>query len=104
MNGSNLRSWDTPDKPVCNTALEDIALFVVHILYNFIATTTYILYDFMTMTTEVLKSLLIKKRDLSVCLSGLSVCLSGYTFRHALTSHADNLDIGRGHIFRKHKA
>ena len=31
-----------------------------------------------------------------------SVCLSGYTFRHALMSHADILDIDRGHIFRKH--
>ena len=41
-------------------------------------------------------SLLIKKRD-------LSVCLSGYTFRHALMSHADILDIDRGHIFRKHR-
>ena len=38
-------------------------------------------------------SLLIKKRDLSVRL---------YTFRHALMSHADILDIDRGHIFRKH--
>ena len=37
-----------------------------------------------------------KKRD-------LSVCLSGYTFRHALRSHADILDIDRGHIFRKHR-
>ena len=37
---------------------------------------------------------------MSVC---LSVCLSGYTFRHALMSHADILDIGRGHIFRKHR-
>ena len=36
-----------------------------------------------------------KKRD-------LSVCLSGYTFRHALMSHADILDIDRGYIFRKH--
>ena len=47
----------------------------------------------------LLKSLglLIKKnRD-------LSVCLSGYTFRHALMSHADILDIDRGHIFRKHR-
>ena len=41
-------------------------------------------------------SLLIKKRD-------LSVCLSGYTFRHALMSHVDILDIDRGHIFRKHR-
>ena len=49
-------------------------------------------------------SLLIKKRDLSVFLSVcLSVCLSGYTFRHALMSHADILDIDRGHIFRKHR-
>ena len=32
-----------------------------------------------------------------------SVCLSGYTFRHALMSHADILDIDRGHIFRKHR-
>ena len=46
------------------------------------------------------ESLLIKKRDLSVC---LSVCLSGYTFRHALMSHADILDSDRGHIFRKHR-
>ena len=45
-------------------------------------------------------SLLIKKRDLSVC---LSVCLSGYTFRHALMSHSDILDSDRGHIFRKHR-
>ena len=35
------------------------------------------------------KSLLIKNRDLSVC---LSVCLSGYTFRHALMYHVDILD------------
>ena len=41
-------------------------------------------------------SLLIKKRD-------LSVCLSGYTFRHALMSHADILDSDRGHNFRKHR-
>ena len=41
-------------------------------------------------------SLRIKKRN-------LSVCLSGYTFRHALMSHADILDIDRGHIFRKHR-
>ena len=54
------------------------------------------------MQRKVQSSLLIKKRDLSVC---LSVCLSGYrpTFRHALTSHADILDIVRGHIFRKHR-
>ena len=38
---------------------------------------------------------------MSVC---VSVCLSGYTFRHALMSHADILDIDRGHIFRKHMA
>ena len=41
------------------------------------------------------KSLLIKKTR--------SVCLYGYTFRHALMSHADILDIDRGHIFRKHR-
>ena len=40
------------------------------------------------------------KKTRSVC---LSVCLSGYTFRHALMSHADILDIDRGHIFRKHR-
>ena len=34
----------------------------------------------------------------------MSVCLSGYSFRHALKSHADILDIDRGHIFRKHIA
>ena len=45
---------------------------------------------------HTLKSLLIKKRD-------LSVCLSGYTFRHVLMSHADILDIDRGHISRKHR-
>ena len=32
-----------------------------------------------------------------------SVCLSGYTFRHALMSHTDILDIDRGHNFRKHR-
>ena len=32
---------------------------------------------------------------------GLS--LSGYMFRHALMSHADILDIDRGHIFRKYR-
>ena len=32
-----------------------------------------------------------------------SVCLSGYTFRHALTSHAEILDSDQGHIFRKHR-
>ena len=31
------------------------------------------------------------------------ICLSGYTFRHALMSHADIFDIDRGHIFRKHR-
>ena len=31
------------------------------------------------------------------------VCLFGYTFRHALMSHADILDSDRGHIFRKHR-
>ena len=33
----------------------------------------------------------------------MCVCLSGYTFRHALKSHADILDVDRGHIFRKHR-
>ena len=33
----------------------------------------------------------------------MCVCLSGYTFRHALMSHADILDIDRGHGFRKHR-
>ena len=37
---------------------------------------------------------------MSVC---LSVCLSGYTFRHALISHAEILDSDRGHIFRKYR-
>ena len=34
----------------------------------------------------------------------MCVCvrLSGYTFRHALMSHADILDSDRGHIFRKY--
>ena len=45
---------------------------------------------------KINKSLLIKKRD-------LSVCLSGYTFRHALMSRADILDSDRGNIFRKHR-
>ena len=40
------------------------------------------------------------KKTRSVC---LSVCLSGYTFRHALLSHADILDNDRGHIFRKYR-
>ena len=33
----------------------------------------------------------------------MSVCLSGYTFRHALISHAEILDSDRGHIFRKYR-
>ena len=36
-----------------------------------------------------------KKKKNKIC---LSVCLSGYTFRHAWISHADILDIDRGHI------
>ena len=37
---------------------------------------------------------------MSVC---LSVRLSGYTFRHALISHAEILDSDWGHIFRKYR-
>ena len=33
----------------------------------------------------------------------MCVCLSSYTFCHALMSHADILDIDRGHNFRKHR-
>ena len=43
-----------------------------------------------------LSSLLIKKQD-------LSVCLSGYMFRHAVMSHADISDIDRRQVFRKHR-
>ena len=31
------------------------------------------------------------------------VCMSGYAFSRALMSHADILDSGRGHIFRKYR-
>ena len=41
-------------------------------------------------------SLLIKIRD-------LSVCLSGYAFCRALFSHAEILDSDWGHIFRKYR-
>ena len=45
-----------------------------------------------------------EKGDLPVCVCVcVCVCLSGYTFRHALTSHANILDVDRGHIFRKHR-
>ena len=40
------------------------------------------------------------KKTRYVC---LSICLSGYTFRHALMSQADILNIDRGHILRKHR-
>ena len=46
------------------------------------------------------KAIFTNKKTRSVC---LSVCLSGYTFRHVLMSHADILDIDRGHIFWKHR-
>ena len=57
-------------------------------------------HNFQNVGSREYISLLIKKRDLSVC---LSVCLSGYTFRHVLMSHADILDIDRGQVFRRHR-
>ena len=33
----------------------------------------------------------------------MSVCMSRYAFGRAMTSHADILDSGRGHIFRKYR-
>ena len=46
-----------------------------------------------TYLTDILQ---IKKRD-------MSVCLSGYTFHSTLISHAEILDSNRGHIFRKYR-
>ena len=57
------------------------------------------LINFLNMVV-IFISILIKKRDLSVC---LSVCLSGYAFRRALTNHAEILHSDRGHIFRKYR-
>ena len=54
----------------------------------------------LTKTRLLGRNIFTNKKTRSVC---LSVCLSGYTFRHALMSHTDILNIDRGHIFRKHR-